>query len=151
PRHRHPDPRNLHLRASRISRRPLDKRAGDVPRQMENHRPAGGLALRHRGRAAAKLWPDFRGPVVARRGTYRLDRMAVSPHGMAISRQCDAHRDGRQRDVHARMKILYFAWLRERLNRGEEEVSPPPEIVTIADLIAWLRANDEAADLALQS
>ena len=24
------------------------------------------------------------------------------------------------------MKILYFAWLRERLDRGEEEVSPPP-------------------------
>ena len=48
------------------------------------------------------------------------------------------------------MKILYFAWLRERLNRGEEEISPPPEIVTIADLIGWLRANDEAADLAMQ-
>lgn len=48
------------------------------------------------------------------------------------------------------MKILYFAWLRERLNRGEEEVSPPAEIVTIADLIGWLRSRDEAADLALQ-
>ncbi len=48
------------------------------------------------------------------------------------------------------MKILYFAWLRERLNRGEQEVSPPPEIATIRDLIGWLRANDEAADLAMQ-
>jgi molybdopterin synthase sulfur carrier subunit len=48
------------------------------------------------------------------------------------------------------MKILYFAWLRERLNRGEEQVSPPPEVETIADLIAWLRARDEAADLAMQ-
>jgi molybdopterin synthase sulfur carrier subunit len=48
------------------------------------------------------------------------------------------------------VKILYFAWLRERLNRGEEEVSPPAEIVTIADLIGWLRSRDEAADLALQ-
>lgn len=48
------------------------------------------------------------------------------------------------------MKILYFAWLRERLNRGEENVSPPPEIVTIADLIGWLRTRDEAADLAMQ-
>jgi molybdopterin synthase sulfur carrier subunit len=26
------------------------------------------------------------------------------------------------------MKILYFAWLRERLNKGEEEVSPPAAI-----------------------
>lgn len=48
------------------------------------------------------------------------------------------------------MKIKYFAWLRERLNRGEEDVSPPPEVVTVGDLIAWLRGRDEAADLAMQ-
>ncbi len=42
------------------------------------------------------------------------------------------------------MKILYFAWLRERLNRGEEEVSPPPEVTTVADLIDWLANRDEA-------
>jgi molybdopterin synthase sulfur carrier subunit len=48
------------------------------------------------------------------------------------------------------MKILYFAWLRERLNRGEEEVSPPPEVLTISDLIGWLRARDEATNLAMQ-
>lgn len=47
------------------------------------------------------------------------------------------------------MKILYFAWLRERLNRDEEEVAPPAGVRTVADLIAWLRANDEAADLAM--
>jgi molybdopterin synthase sulfur carrier subunit len=39
------------------------------------------------------------------------------------------------------MKVLYFAWLRERLNRGEEEVSPPPGVVTVADLIDWLPAT----------
>lgn len=48
------------------------------------------------------------------------------------------------------MKILYFAWLRERLNKSEEDVSPPPGVETIADLIQWLRQNDEAADLAMQ-
>ena len=48
------------------------------------------------------------------------------------------------------MKILYFAWLRERLDRGEEEVSPPDEVRTVSDLIGWLRARDEAADLAMQ-
>ena len=47
------------------------------------------------------------------------------------------------------MKILYFAWLRERLNRASDEVSPPAEVKTITDLIAWLRANDEALDLAM--
>lgn len=47
------------------------------------------------------------------------------------------------------MKILYFAWLRERLDRGEETVTPPPEVVTVGELIAWLRASDEAAELAM--
>jgi len=47
------------------------------------------------------------------------------------------------------MKILYFAWLRERLNRASDDVTPPPEVVTVADLIDWLRANDEALDLAM--
>ena len=42
------------------------------------------------------------------------------------------------------MKILYFAWLRERLNRGEEEVLPPAEVATVADLIDWLATRDEA-------
>jgi sulfur-carrier protein len=48
------------------------------------------------------------------------------------------------------MKILYFAWLRERLDRGEEDVTPPDSVHTVADLIAWLRSRDEAADLAMQ-
>ena len=42
------------------------------------------------------------------------------------------------------MKILYFAWLRERLNRGEEEVSPPDTVATVADLIDWLATRDDA-------
>ncbi|MGV8831883.1 MAG: molybdopterin converting factor subunit 1 [Devosia sp.] len=42
------------------------------------------------------------------------------------------------------MKILYFAWLRERLNRGSEEVDLPDSVVTVADLIDWLANRDEA-------
>jgi molybdopterin synthase sulfur carrier subunit len=49
------------------------------------------------------------------------------------------------------VKILYFGWLRERLNRGEQEVDLPAEVMTIADLIQWLRNTDQAADLALQT
>lgn len=48
------------------------------------------------------------------------------------------------------MKILYFAMFRERLNRSEEEVSPPDEVRTVSDLIGWLRGRDEAADLAFE-
>ena len=56
--------------------------------------------------------------------------------------------DGPSGPGRGRMRILYFAWLRERLNRGEEEVAPPPEIRTISDLLDWLGARDEAAELA---
>lgn len=42
------------------------------------------------------------------------------------------------------MKVLYFAWLRERVGRAEEEVAPPPEVATVADLARWLAAQDEA-------
>lgn len=48
------------------------------------------------------------------------------------------------------MKILYFAWLRERLNRGSEDVSPPAEVATVSDLIDWLCARDEATALAFE-
>ena len=48
------------------------------------------------------------------------------------------------------MKVLYFAWLRERLNRAEEEIAPPPEVVTVGDLIGWLRARDEATGAAME-
>ncbi|KKB07230.1 MoaD/ThiS family protein [Devosia chinhatensis] len=47
------------------------------------------------------------------------------------------------------MKILYFAWLRERLNRASDEVSPPDGVVTLDDLVTWLRGRDEALDLAM--
>jgi molybdopterin synthase sulfur carrier subunit len=47
------------------------------------------------------------------------------------------------------MKLLYFASLRERLGRSEEEVVPPATVRTIADLIGWLRGRDETADLAM--
>ncbi|GLQ52760.1 molybdopterin converting factor subunit 1 [Devosia nitrariae] len=48
------------------------------------------------------------------------------------------------------MKILYFAWLRERLNRNEEDVAPPAEVTTVGDLIDWLAESDEAATLAFE-
>lgn len=46
------------------------------------------------------------------------------------------------------MKILYFAWLRERLNRGQDEFDVPDEVKTVGDLITWIGSNDEAAALA---
>jgi molybdopterin synthase sulfur carrier subunit len=37
-----------------------------------------------------------------------------------------------------RLKILYFAWVRERVGKAEETVDLPRTIVTVDDLIAWL-------------
>lgn len=42
------------------------------------------------------------------------------------------------------MKALYFASIRERVGRAEEEIAPPASVATIADLIAWLAAQDES-------
>jgi len=42
---------------------------------------------------------------------------------------------------HAPLRLLYFAWLRERVGTGEEEASPPPEVATVAALVEWLRTR----------
>jgi molybdopterin synthase sulfur carrier subunit len=41
------------------------------------------------------------------------------------------------------MKIRYFAWVRERVGQAEEEIDPPANVESVADLIAWLAARDE--------
>ena len=39
------------------------------------------------------------------------------------------------------MKLMYFAWLRSKIGVAEEDVSPPDEVGTVADLIAWLKGR----------
>jgi len=39
------------------------------------------------------------------------------------------------------MKILYFAWLRQKIGAGEEAVAPPPAVKTVAALVEWLKAK----------
>ncbi|GJD80132.1 molybdopterin converting factor subunit 1 [Methylobacterium gregans] len=41
------------------------------------------------------------------------------------------------------MKLVYFAWVRERVGRPEEVVEPPAEVRTLADLVGWLRGRGE--------
>lgn len=41
------------------------------------------------------------------------------------------------------MKLVYFAWVRERIGRTEEVLDPPLEVVTVSDLIAWLSGRGE--------
>jgi len=39
------------------------------------------------------------------------------------------------------MKLLYFAWLRQRTGKGEEELTPPASVATVADLVEWLKGQ----------
>ncbi|MBA4047189.1 MAG: molybdopterin converting factor subunit 1 [Sphingomonas sp.] len=47
------------------------------------------------------------------------------------------------------INVLYFAWVREAIGMGTERVQPPAHIVTIADLIDWLRGSSEGHGRAL--
>jgi molybdopterin synthase sulfur carrier subunit len=41
------------------------------------------------------------------------------------------------------MKVLYFAWVRERVGKAEEMVEPPADIRTVGDLMGWLAKRGE--------
>ena len=41
------------------------------------------------------------------------------------------------------MKILYFAWIRERIGKAEEEIEPPAAVQTVGDLVQWLGGRGE--------
>ena len=36
------------------------------------------------------------------------------------------------------MKVLYFAWVRQKIGTAEEELAPPPEVRDVASLVGWL-------------
>ncbi len=37
------------------------------------------------------------------------------------------------------MKVRYFAWMKRTVGVPDEEVTPPPEVRTVGDLVFWLR------------
>ena len=37
------------------------------------------------------------------------------------------------------MKVRYFAWMKRTVGVPEEDVTPPPDVRTVGDLVAWLR------------
>ena len=41
------------------------------------------------------------------------------------------------------MKLVYFAWVRERIGKAEEELAPPHSVATVAELIKWLAQRGE--------
>jgi len=41
------------------------------------------------------------------------------------------------------MKVVYFAWVRERIGKAEEVIDPPAGVRTVGDLMAWLSGRGE--------
>ena len=39
------------------------------------------------------------------------------------------------------MKLLYFAWVRQRIGLAEEDVTPPASVATVGDLVEWLKGR----------
>ena len=41
------------------------------------------------------------------------------------------------------IRMLYFAWVRERVGTAEEMVAPPKSVTTVAALVDWLSARSD--------
>lgn len=47
------------------------------------------------------------------------------------------------------MKLLYFAWLRGKLGKSSEELTPPAFVRNVGDLLDWLETQGPAYKAAL--
>jgi len=39
------------------------------------------------------------------------------------------------------MRLLYFAWVKEKVGHASEEVAIPENVATVAELITWLKSR----------
>jgi molybdopterin synthase sulfur carrier subunit len=49
------------------------------------------------------------------------------------------------------VKLLYFAWVRERIGKGEEVVDLPAGVATVGDLMTWLAGRGEEYAFAFEN
>ncbi|HET7716244.1 MAG TPA: molybdopterin converting factor subunit 1 [Bauldia sp.] len=47
------------------------------------------------------------------------------------------------------MKLVYFAWVRERIGLTEEDVTLPETVATVDDLLVWLKTRGPEYEYAL--
>ncbi len=47
------------------------------------------------------------------------------------------------------MKVKYFAWMKRTVGVAEEQVSPPADVATVGELVAWLRTRSAGHAAAL--
>jgi molybdopterin synthase sulfur carrier subunit len=38
-----------------------------------------------------------------------------------------------------RLRVRYFAWVREKIGRGEEDLELPAHVATVGELVLWLK------------
>lgn len=49
------------------------------------------------------------------------------------------------------MKLVYFAWVRERVGKTDEDVELPAGVATVADLVRWLKGRGEEYEHAFEN
>jgi molybdopterin synthase sulfur carrier subunit len=49
------------------------------------------------------------------------------------------------------VKLRYFAWVRERVGKAEEDIDPPAGIATVGQLVNWLSQRDESYAYAFEN
>jgi molybdopterin synthase sulfur carrier subunit len=49
------------------------------------------------------------------------------------------------------IRLVYFAWVRERIGKTDEEVDLPAEIGTVAELVRWLKGRGEEYEYAFEN
>jgi molybdopterin synthase sulfur carrier subunit len=49
------------------------------------------------------------------------------------------------------VKLRYFAWVRERVGKAEEDIDPPDAVTTVGDLVAWLARQGEGYAYAFEN
>ena len=45
------------------------------------------------------------------------------------------------------VSLVYFAWVRERIGKSNEEIDLPPDVITVGDLLNHLKTKQECRDL----
>jgi molybdopterin synthase sulfur carrier subunit len=49
------------------------------------------------------------------------------------------------------VKVRYFAWVRERVGKVEEDIEIPAGVATVSDLVAWLTRRGEGYAYAFEN
>lgn len=49
------------------------------------------------------------------------------------------------------VRLVYFAWVRERVGMADEQVELPNGVETVLDLVRWLKSRDEGYAAAFEN